>query len=979
MNSQAYGSSDFFRTCMRSELWGALNLVRSNVKSNVWDQALYTHITNHGTVLSDELLNILSAFAERLKEGSRLSEIEAFYLASAAYLYDIGMQASNLELIGVGNGAQGTSFSREQIRNNCGILTADMIRKSNRQIPGYPTLGIIENEPLDVLATICSVRRYTELDSIDEIAMPQGSPVRLRLLASMLLLADQLFISHRRVRIDVLKESLDVPLQDRVLIWLNYYVQGVFIDRDSFIHAIFEIPEELAGLNYTIHKIVVENVCTGIAEKIWKLGIQTIVGNRRRIENLKKGEHRKELLPEDIQAYLRTDVTSVSRDVLMLIDYEGISTYLGRHGLYNIDTEQVLRKLVDAARPAGLLVKTIIYADWERYPEDAVVLNNLRIRDEYPDIQLINHNPSHGPVSAQIHANAQEFAYHKGQNISIIVVCSTPGLEDSIRILEQHGNVIIWAAGEDAEKAYKKLATTYAPVDNLIGVSLQSHIAMQIETLILQLLVVIFDNEITRKNSEAMLFEQIRRLIEEHATSFPDFQWGKWWANFCIYRGILISSERRLGNRPLYQLNRLTPPVMDALELRARVLETLEAMSNTNAEVNLEQLDRALRSNLAFSNDLGRRLWPAILLQDGLIIAPIASSTDKESISIDLRHPVVGTLAGRQHFDRLIVAIDDLLIAHQKGGWIKPWEVKQQLQRQPSPGLAEQVINSAFKSADREGMARFEQQKDVHGKSHYRLYLVRQHVTVQRYLDSRDTVICVAHDWCRMNNVVSRDKLSTLLRKVNFGDDETVRQKWISILEDEDILIPTVPEGADKLYRLADGHGVVNFVLVPYYSVELIFLVKEYDPTPEHPAPGVKWALNRLSHRAHSENIARAALDNAVHRDKSLRIKVIENPRIPGGKLSILDLDSNSAGVLASIEERKHTISERLVDILASQKKEWLSTQVLLDLLRPYKEFGKIDVERMMWIGRMVADGVLRTESRGTREGHNYQVYLLPL
>ncbi len=512
-----------------------------------------------------------------------------------------------------------------------------------------------------------------------------------------------------------------------------------------------------------------------------------------------------------------------------------------------------------------------------------------------------------------------------------------------------------------------------------MGVSLQNQIASQIERIILQLITVMLDSEMTRRQWETMLFRQISRLVEEHNSSYSAFKWGSWWTNYCIYQGIIQPAETKHENLQLYQLNKLNSVVQDALELRDKVLETLEAITTTNPNVTLFQLDKALKENRSFSNDTGRHLWLEILQKNGLIVAGANDSADEVDVQIKIDSTSQAYLAGRQHLDRLVVALEDLLIENPTYSWQKPWEVKNRLQKTPSPSLSERVVNATFKSADKMGMVHFEEKDDGSGKKHYRLFLNYQHPRVQEYLSHRNNCIFILHDWCRMNRQITLQKFVSLLREYNFGESDAFRLKWVNILVDEGIM-KDVNESTDQnqhYFTLDDDNLVAQSILAPHYLLWLINLVKEYRPTEKYRYPGPGYLIERLTRQSKSRPIAQAALNFA----KREKILVIKNKPTSDASLStsMVELTSKHEGILSKVEQQGPLIAKRMVDVLVNQRRDWLSVHVLLNILRPFKEFGVVDVERFDWINHMVSQEIIKIDSRRKANGEPYQIYRLNL
>src|SRR5215213_5176324 len=99
-----------------------------------WQQGPYTHFTNHGIqysrVLIDKKLNPLVSGLT-----SHLTQNEVFVLAASAYLYETGIQSTDLYPFLNFNYSAEKEFSTkelEEIRLNKGLLSRNLIESSSK-------------------------------------------------------------------------------------------------------------------------------------------------------------------------------------------------------------------------------------------------------------------------------------------------------------------------------------------------------------------------------------------------------------------------------------------------------------------------------------------------------------------------------------------------------------------------------------------------------------------------------------------------------------------------------------------------------------------------------------------------------------------------------------------------------------------------------------------------------------------------------
>jgi hypothetical protein len=130
-----------------------------------------TIVENLNKLLTDEVKN-------------RLVPYEIFFLLAAAYYHDIGMIASSDEC--------DTEEKRRNIRAAHHIRSKEFIKNN------YIELGLTNSEAL-ILADVCYGHRKVDIENeIHDRTLGQGNNIRVRLLASCILLADELDATAER-------------------------------------------------------------------------------------------------------------------------------------------------------------------------------------------------------------------------------------------------------------------------------------------------------------------------------------------------------------------------------------------------------------------------------------------------------------------------------------------------------------------------------------------------------------------------------------------------------------------------------------------------------------------------------------------------------------------------------------------------------------------------------------------------------------
>ena len=217
------------RKQLEDELDTRLKIVE-NKSREIWEKGelYHTYYTLHGMRHSNAVINILNLLVDGLNPEDQLNEIEIFYLLSSAYLHDVGMQCKYPE-------DEKEVESRSQLSDKTYTLQ-DLIRdehhlRSGRYInENYKTLGLNRIEA-GFVGLISEGHRKVNLSSTNYDRQPIGlEKVRLRLLAALLRLADELDVDFRRAPEELYKFMKDMPAFSR-LQWLkHHYTSGVMIE-----------------------------------------------------------------------------------------------------------------------------------------------------------------------------------------------------------------------------------------------------------------------------------------------------------------------------------------------------------------------------------------------------------------------------------------------------------------------------------------------------------------------------------------------------------------------------------------------------------------------------------------------------------------------------------------------------------------------------------------------------------------------------
>jgi exopolyphosphatase/pppGpp-phosphohydrolase len=212
------------------ELAPRLKIIENKAKE-IWDKGelYHTYYTLHGIKHSNSVIDILDHLVIGLNPEDQLEETEIFCLLSSAYLHDVGMQCKYPD---DEKRVESISLLKKKPYTLQDLIRDEHHFRSGRYIKeNYKALGLDHIEA-ECVRLISEGHRKVDLYSTDYDRQPIGlKKVRVRLLSSLLRLADELDVDYKRAP-EALYEILkkDMPDFSR-LQWLkHYYTSGLIIE-----------------------------------------------------------------------------------------------------------------------------------------------------------------------------------------------------------------------------------------------------------------------------------------------------------------------------------------------------------------------------------------------------------------------------------------------------------------------------------------------------------------------------------------------------------------------------------------------------------------------------------------------------------------------------------------------------------------------------------------------------------------------------
>lgn len=233
--------------------------VRQKAKE-IWKQPWLRHYTFHGIGHSEKVIQMLQRLLEQSQE--RLTDDECYVLVCAALLHDIGMQDQKflkrqlvkdrytLEEIEL---ARTDPDRREQIMRDCHQLI------SEDRIKGKVGERCLEHPFIPEIAQV--VRAHSGEGPYSLKDGTKGSrPMRLRMLAGLLRLADELDCDYGRVNLGELEQS-EISVKSQAHWWKCHCVESVDIGPDGRIQLAFRFSgDELDEVTRIVPTLVIEGL-----------------------------------------------------------------------------------------------------------------------------------------------------------------------------------------------------------------------------------------------------------------------------------------------------------------------------------------------------------------------------------------------------------------------------------------------------------------------------------------------------------------------------------------------------------------------------------------------------------------------------------------------------------------------------------------------------------------------------------------------
>ena len=266
-------------------LKASLLALRAAVKV-IWEaDKLIEHYTDHGPAHNSRLFRYARKVLQ-CSQGPPLTEIERYLFCAAIYLHDIGMQAdvkANDEIAARAAdewGAQPlaewqatpgpgyTEAEQDRLRANHHLLSAAWVQWAYEQASAPGLIHAVQSIPrrlLDPLAEIVTCHSKKGIRECPVDLFWRGRQ-RLRLVAAVLRLADELDIAGDRVHIETVTQR-DLGVEHETYWWLHHCTDLDVLEDGSISIHVSVHSDDSAALSAPLEKLVVE----GFPQKNFRL------------------------------------------------------------------------------------------------------------------------------------------------------------------------------------------------------------------------------------------------------------------------------------------------------------------------------------------------------------------------------------------------------------------------------------------------------------------------------------------------------------------------------------------------------------------------------------------------------------------------------------------------------------------------------------------------------------------------------------
>ncbi|RZB32737.1 MAG: hypothetical protein AEth_00415 [Candidatus Argoarchaeum ethanivorans] len=323
-------AEDYLKKLLDQDLQSKLDSIK-RAAEKIWERPKIVHFTKHG--IDEHSKNIITILDLILGDMStmknKLSEHEIFILLAASYLHDIGMQSAYHA--GLPDKPDYGLEDKKIIRDKHNETSAKIIRESvDSRAERRVKCGLedcINPNYVNFIALLSESHRMNKpeisSDKLKDDYLMIGAKIRVRLLVSLLRLADELDRDYTRVNLDELK-SWNIPTDSKMYWWMHHYTKAVSIENGR-IKILFRVPIQYENSQSNLDEIIFRTVIDGVNKQfsevrdiLWERGIKLYFepGDPKADNNNYIGDPTLLLIPDDVIDYTIGELTQKSANGL---------------------------------------------------------------------------------------------------------------------------------------------------------------------------------------------------------------------------------------------------------------------------------------------------------------------------------------------------------------------------------------------------------------------------------------------------------------------------------------------------------------------------------------------------------------------------------------------------------------------------------------------------------------------------------------
>ena len=384
---------------------------------------------------------------------------------------------------------------------------------------------------------------------------------------------------------------------------------------------------------------------------------------------------------------------SDSINCALYIDHLSLSLYLSRRSVFSVELGAVAESLLNAAGVVGNVKIARAFADWARL-EGANSFESFGIQAKFT-------HPKHRTSAGDIKDDVFQWLDKDDTIQTVILVANDISYWSLINQLQSRGKkVVLWGGKDSVDIKLLDKVDEFIEIDEILLLDVKPTELDMPRSMILNAVCLALDDLMALRGITEIPLQVCLDYIKDNLHIFKDTN--------CFNQAhaenlIILTSAPYDSEIVLYSLNERSPRVQTVLEIRNRLLLTLDSALRGRHWISFNHLERMLRSQAIFGLDeKTRRNWIELLISENLILAQQRKNPDRPDLPpttaliVNHDHALVEEipLLVQQQLYRLIILVDGFL-TNRNYNWIAASTLMKILKGYLSPVAAQNVFSFA--------------------------------------------------------------------------------------------------------------------------------------------------------------------------------------------------------------------------------------------------------------------------------------------